>query len=167
MFNGMKTEFLILHFPVGFDRELELQELIDKFIAKGIIVDRRFGVDPSMALHFSQLRVEWNRRIKVGVDRARREGKRLGRPPCSAELLITPIRELRAAGVSWHRIPEALFSATDIKISSRTARRIYEDFLRQTDEECLTEQDKKELECLKKAKRYTKGVRMLCKALSA
>lgn len=55
-------------------------------------------------------------RIKTGLEMAKQNGKRLGRPRVLAD--VSQIADLRTRGYSWRQI------AAELSISARTARRV-------------------------------------------
>ncbi len=65
----------------------------------GLFRDAVIGI---LAVIAKQERVRLAERTRAGLERVRREGKRLGRP--TAKVDATIVRELRAQGVSWSEI---------------------------------------------------------------
>jgi len=91
-----------------------LVELLDDFHAKGInLYFHQQGIDtttPSGKMMFQMCGVfaEFERsmiqeRVKAGLERAKSEGKRLGRPPVPP-YMVDKIKALRAAGMSFPAI---------------------------------------------------------------
>ena len=91
-----------------------LVQLLDDFHAKGVnLYFHQQGIDtttPSGKMMFQMCGVfaEFERsmiqeRVKAGLDRAKAQGKRLGRPPVPP-VLINQIKALRASGMSFPAI---------------------------------------------------------------
>ena len=73
-------------------------------------------VQEALAAAFAEFEFERDlirKRLHAGLDRARAEGKRLGRPPLSRET-IAEIRSLRRRGLSVRAIAEKLNQSTGV-----------------------------------------------------
>jgi DNA invertase Pin-like site-specific DNA recombinase len=84
----------------------------------GIFRDAVIGILAAIA---KQERVRLAERTKAGLERVRREGKRLGRP--AAKVDASTIRQMRAAGESWSEIARrtGLARATCQKVCGQAA----------------------------------------------
>jgi DNA invertase Pin-like site-specific DNA recombinase len=78
----------------------------------GVWKDAIVGILATLA---KQERIRLSQRVKAGLDRARAQGKRIGRPGVAVN--ASQIASLRDQGRSWRQIADAL------KVSVRSARR--------------------------------------------